>query len=32
MFLQNKENDRPGEAEQKLVAAAASYLGKQMEL
>ena len=32
MFLQNKENDRPGEAEQKLIAAAASYLGKQMEL
>ena len=32
MFLQNKENDRPGEAEQKLIQAAASYLGKQMEL
>ena len=32
MFLQNKENDRPGEAEQMLIAAAASYLGKQMEL
>lgn len=32
MFLQNKENDRPGEAEQKLIVAAASYLGKQMEL
>ena len=31
-FMQNKENDRPGEAEQKLIAAAASYLGKQMEL
>ena len=32
MFLQNKESDRPGDAEQKLIQAAASYLGKQMEL
>ena len=32
MFLQNKESDRPGNAEQKLIQAAASYLGKQMEL
>ena len=32
MFLQNKENEYPSEAEQKLIAAAASYLGKQMEL
>ena len=32
MFLQNKEIDRPGDAEQKLIQAAASYLGKQMEL
>ena len=32
MFLQNKEGDRPGDAEQKLIQAAASYLGKQMEL
>ena len=32
MFLQNKENDRPGDAVQKLIQAAASYLGKQMEL
>ena len=32
MFLQNKESDRPGDAEQKLILAAASYLGKQMEL
>ena len=31
MFLQNKESDRPGDAEQKLIQAA-SYLGKQMEL
>ena len=32
MFLQNKESDCPGDAEQKLIQAAASYLGKQMEL
>ena len=32
MFLQNKESDRLGDAEQKLIQAAASYLGKQMEL
>ena len=32
MFLQNKESDRPGDAEQKLIQAAASYLEKQMEL
>ena len=32
MFLQNKESNRPGDAEQKLIQAAASYLGKQMEL
>ena len=32
IFLQNKESDRPGDAEQKLIQAAASYLGKQMEL
>ena len=32
MFLQNKESDRPRDAEQKLIQAAASYLGKQMEL
>ena len=32
MFLQNKENDRPADAEQKLIQAAAAYLGKQMEL
>ena len=32
MFLQNKESDRPGDAEQKLIQAAASYLGKQIEL
>ena len=32
MFLQNKESDRPGDAKQKLIQAAASYLGKQMEL
>ena len=32
MFLQNKESDRPSDAEQKLIQAAASYLGKQMEL
>ena len=32
MFLQNKESDRPGDAEQMLIQAAASYLGKQMEL
>ena len=32
MFLQNKENEYPSEAEQKLIAAAESYLGKQMEL
>ena len=32
MLLQNKESDRPGDAEQKLIQAAASYLGKQMEL
>ena len=32
MFLQNKESDRPGDADQKLIQAAASYLGKQMEL
>ena len=28
MFLQNKESDRPGDAEQKLIQAAASYLGE----
>ncbi len=32
MFLQNKPTDYPGDAEQKLILAAASYLGKQMEL
>ena len=32
MFLQNKESDRPGDAEQKPIQAAARYLGKQMEL
>lgn len=32
MFLQNKPNDWPGDAEVKLIQAAASYLGKQMEL
>ena len=32
MFLQNKESDRPGDAEQKLIQAAANYLGNQMEL
>ena len=31
MFLQNKEGGRPGDAEQKLIQAAA-YLGKQIEL
>ena len=29
MFLQNKESDRPGDAEQKLIQAAASYLGSK---
>ncbi len=32
MFLQNKETDQPGDAESKLIQAAASYLGKQMEM
>lgn len=32
MFLQNKPGDYPAEAEQKLILAAAAYLGKQMEL
>lgn len=32
MFLQNKRGDLPGDAEQKLVQAAAAYLGRQMEL
>ena len=32
IFLQNKESDRPGDAEQKPIQAAARYLGKQMEL
>ena len=32
MFLQNKESDCPRDAEQKLIQAAASYLGKKMEL
>ena len=32
MFLQNKESNRPGDAEPKLIQAVASYLGKQIEL